>query len=208
MQIPSAVASAIALPLLASLTLHQPPLLAPQPAHAETSLPRLVYPGTYGNYCGPTPEVGSSGKCLARGWKGDSPIDSVDAACMRHDLSYCACGSELRANAAAEGTGAPPLSVLSVLTALRATKLGTLEYANADERYAQCVRAADARLISDGIRIRRASQRSQCDGSPFDHPRARAALETRRWGGRDVWAWRGCASDRVCRRLCANDAPL
>ena len=61
----------------------------------EDYLPRRLYPGTYQNYCGPTPEVDRVGGCVAHGWHGDDALDSVDAACRLHDVSYCQCESEL-----------------------------------------------------------------------------------------------------------------
>ena len=53
----------------------------------EYYLPRLVYPGTYGNFCGPTPE-------FPRGWHGNQPVDAVDRACQAHDAAYALPPSE------------------------------------------------------------------------------------------------------------------
>ena len=80
-------------------------------------LPRVLFPGTYGNFCGPTPEhvwaeskhpntkvcntknIVSRGKtsrknrfsveggCAPHGRRGDAPIDVVDAACAAHDAA-------------------------------------------------------------------------------------------------------------------------
>ena len=99
-------------------------VLAQGPAVAGEYLPRLLYPGTYGNYCGPTPE-------FPRGWRGDSPIDAVDRACCNHDAAYVGCAQGLRAR---RGVTVPSTR-LSILSALRATGRTTpiLESLGADD---------------------------------------------------------------------------
>ena len=128
----------------------------------EYYLPRLLYPGTYANYCGPTPE-------FPTGWHGDSPVDAVDRACQTHDASYDACAASLRAR---QGERATP-KLLSVLTALRVTGLTTpvMEYIGVDDEYLRCAHAADQGLIRDGIRVRGESQRAMCQGSEDAFPR-------------------------------------
>eukprot|EP00310_Coccolithus_braarudii_P017121 CAMPEP_0183333840 /NCGR_PEP_ID=MMETSP0164_2-20130417/2623_1 /TAXON_ID=221442 /ORGANISM="Coccolithus pelagicus ssp braarudi, Strain PLY182g" /LENGTH=246 /DNA_ID=CAMNT_0025502857 /DNA_START=1 /DNA_END=742 /DNA_ORIENTATION=+ len=125
-------------------------------------LPRLLYPGTYGNYCGPTPE-------FPGGWHGDTPVDAVDAACQAHDAAYEICKVGLRDR---RGSRATP-ATLSVLTALRSTGLSApvLAFVGSDEEYLSCVHIADQGLIRDGLRIRAASQRLSCPGDGFTYPR-------------------------------------
>jgi len=140
------------------------------PAGADVSLPRILYPGTYGNYCGPTPEVRpENGVCMAHGWRGDSPIDSVDATCRSHDFAYCACKIALKERATASRVDGQALPGLTALRSLgpAATALREL---GADEAYLQCSHAADEELIRDGIRIRAAAQRSLCASREFDTP--------------------------------------
>ena len=161
----TAMRAATAAVLIATATLAPP---APVAA-GEYYAPRLLYPGTYGNFCGPTPEVSAGGGCSERGWKGNVPIDAVDAACLAHDMRYCACESALRER---RGPRATPSS-LSVLTALRTTGLSVpvLESLGVDEEYLGCAHEADVGLISDGMRVRSAAQRGGCTGSPYDAPR-------------------------------------
>lgn len=124
-------------------------------------LPRLLYPGTYGNFCGPTPE-------FPGGWRGNEPIDAVDGACQAHDAAYDACKIGLRGRSGSQATP----STLSVLTALRSTGLSApvLSSIGSDEEYLNCVHAADQGLIRDGLRIRAASQRRACPGG-YDYPK-------------------------------------
>eukprot|EP00747_Dinoflagellata_sp_TGD_P046701 gnl/TRDRNA2_/TRDRNA2_144584_c0_seq2.p1 gnl/TRDRNA2_/TRDRNA2_144584_c0~~gnl/TRDRNA2_/TRDRNA2_144584_c0_seq2.p1 ORF type:complete len:247 (-),score=22.28 gnl/TRDRNA2_/TRDRNA2_144584_c0_seq2:48-788(-) len=135
---------------------------------------RLFWPGTYGNYCGPTPEIALRIRskdappltCAAHGWKADAPVDRVDSACLRHDLRYCSCEQDLlkrrRATSAED-------KLLSVLTALRAS--GRTESAmiqrGVDADYRSCIRRADQGLIADTMRVRGESQRKGC---PADMP--------------------------------------
>ena len=126
--------------------------------------PRLLFPGTYGNFCGPTPE-------FPRGWRGDEPVDAVDRACQRHDASYDLCADRLRARRG--GRELPVGRLLPTLAALRSTGLtdGVLEASGVDAEYRRCVHAADQGLIRDGLEVRRASQRAECAGDAFDFPR-------------------------------------
>ena len=132
------------------------------PAIAGEYLPRLLYPGTYGNFCGPTPE-------FPRGWHGDAPLDAVDRACQRHDAAYDACRDSLQSR---RGTRATP-KLLSVLTALRSSGLTTpiLESLGVDEAYLSCSHAADQGLIRDGLEVRGDSQRASCAVDSFATPR-------------------------------------
>lgn len=135
--------------------------LAPTPAISAEYIPRLLYPGTYGNFCGPTPE-------FPAGWRGDSPVDAVDGACQAHDAAYDACRVGLRDR---RGARATPGS-LSVLTALRCTGLTEpiLALLGGDDEYLRCVHSADQGLIRDGLRVRGASQRNSCTGDGFEYP--------------------------------------
>ena len=138
--------------------------LAPLPALAAPGLPsapalaRRLWPGTYGNYCGPTPEVDPSLGCVAHGWRGDAPVDTVDASCMQHDVSYCRCDQGLR-----QRSGERPL--LSVLTALRSQLGARVIDSTLDSTYLACVNRADTELIADGVRVRGRAQRDGCTGS-------------------------------------------
>ena len=127
----------------------------------EYYLPRLVYPGTYGNFCGPTPE-------FPRGWHGNQPVDAVDRACQAHDAAYAVCGSGLLKRQGPAAT--PPL--LSVLIALRATGLTSpyLEKIGVDREYMRCVHSADQGLIRDGLEVRGSSQRNACADDPYTNP--------------------------------------
>lgn len=134
---------------------------APAALADEYYLPRLVYPGTYGNFCGPTPE-------FPRGWHGDQPVDAVDRACQAHDAAYGVCRAGVLKRQGPAAT--PPL--LSVLTALRATGLTTpyLESLGVDGEYMRCVHSADQGLIRDGLEVRGSSQRDACSGDPYTNP--------------------------------------
>ena len=132
------------------------------PAYAgEYYIPRLLYPGTYGNFCGPTPE-------FPRGWRGDTPIDAVDQACQRHDAAYDACAESLRER---QGPQATP-KLLSVLTALRSSGLTAplLQSIGVDDAYMRCSHVADQGLIRDGLTVRGDSQRASCADDSFAFP--------------------------------------
>ena len=135
----------------------------------EYYLPRLVYPGTYGNFCGPTPE-------FPRGWHGNQPVDAVDRACQAHDAAYAVCGSGLLKRQGPAAT--PPL--LSVLIALRATGLTSpyLEKIGVDREYMRCVHSADQGLIRDGLEVRGSSQRNACADDPYTNPPWFCSLES------------------------------
>ena len=148
---------------------------APSNSSTENYLPRRLYPGTYKNYCGPTPEVKVGGGCAAHGRYGDAPADAVDAACRLHDVSYCNCESQLlsrrRAARPAERSeyddddGGFPL--LSSLTALRFVTKPALERSGlADATYFDCVSGADRRLVAAGVRLRAEQQRTGCSTDP------------------------------------------
>jgi len=141
------------------------------PSLYEHYLPRRLYPGTYQNYCGPTPEIRvEGGKCSAHGWHGDDPVDRVDDACRLHDLSYCKCGSEFLARQGrpvvdSNEDDVPPM--LSTMTALRFLTKPTLEKTvRADGEYFDCINKADRDLIATGVRVRGEMQRSGCSVDP------------------------------------------
>lgn len=133
------------------------------------SILRNLILGTYGNYCGPTPETDVFAGCVPHGRFGDAPLDAVDAACQRHDLNYCACDRAWIDRRAAEGQPAPQ-AALSVLTATRGVGLGTrplLEARGVDGGYFACVSEADAELLRDGVAMRSQAQQTGCaDGGP------------------------------------------
>ena len=131
------------------------------PADAGEYLPRLLYPGTYANYCGPTPE-------FPRGWRGDVPVDAVDQACQRHDAAYEACKESLQQR---RGISTPKL--LSVLTALRSSGLTApvLQSFGIDDTYLHCSHVADQGLIRDGLTVRGDSQRAMCSGDGYAFPK-------------------------------------
>tara|TARA_B110001452_G_scaffold46594_1_gene35632 strand:- start:242 stop:1432 length:1191 start_codon:yes stop_codon:yes gene_type:complete len=160
-RLPNAAALVAALVVLSAAAAPTSALAAAEHGDYENYLPRLLYPGTYGNYCGPTPE-------FPRGWHGDQPMDAVDLACQRHDAAYDLCASQLR-----ERRGELPVRpLLSVLVALRSTGLTerVLEAAGVDAAYGRCVHAADQGLIRDGLEVRGASQRAACVGDAFAFP--------------------------------------
>eukprot|EP00977_Amphora_coffeiformis_P016789 scaffold5314_cov167-Amphora_coffeaeformis.AAC.7 len=129
----------------------------------EDYLPRRLYPGTYQNYCGPTPEVDRIGGCVAHGWHGDDPADAVDAACRLHDVSYCQCEAALldRKQQADES-----IPMLSALTALRFATRPAMNTAGVDAAYYDCIHKADQRLIATGLTIRGNQQRTACSTDP------------------------------------------
>ena len=151
----------------------------------ENYLPRRLYPGTYQNYCGPTPEVQVKGGCIAHGWYGDAPKDQVDAACQQHDVAYCNCETKFlqrkrmkrlsptqemqtqmdSANADEE----EPIPLLASMVALRFATKPALQVApaiQADAEYFDCINKADRELIATGIRIRGEQQRTGCSTDP------------------------------------------
>lgn len=140
--------------------------------NTENYLPRLLYPGTYANYCGPTPEINAAtGNCVAHGWHGDAPVNQVDAACQQHDVSYCNCESKLlsrriknnQQQEQEQQTSASSTKGLSSLVALRfATRTALHRTHIVDDEYLNCVHKADIHLTSTGIKIRAEQQRSNC----------------------------------------------
>lgn len=126
-------------------------------SETENYLPRRLYPGTYANYCGPTPEISTADNCRAHGWHGDEPLDEVDSACRLHDQSYCSCEASLTAR-----RGKGKISLLSSLTALRFLSLPVLEAEGVDGEYFSCVNKADRNLLSTGMRIREEQQSVAC----------------------------------------------
>jgi hypothetical protein len=124
----------------------------------ENYVPRILYPGTYANYCGPTPEMSPEDSCRGHGWHGDNPVDEVDEACRLHDTSYCNCDAGLRAR---KGFKVP---LLSSLTALRFVTDPVLRAEGVDGEYFSCVNKADRQLISSGLKIRGEQQRTNCEG--------------------------------------------
>ena len=130
----------------------------------ENYLPRRLYPGTYGEFCGPTPEVEVKQACAVHGWHADTPRDRVDEACELHDIAYCQCENELisRQKAAMEG-----IPMLSSMTALRfATKPALERTAPVDSEYFTCVNKADRQLITRGVQVRSEMQRNGCSADP------------------------------------------
>jgi len=146
----------------------------------ENYLPRRLYPGTYKNYCGPTPEVSPSRGCVAHGWHGDNAVDAVDGACRLHDLGYCKCQSELLTRRGGGDitatTDFASSSFLSSAVALRfVTKpilSGTDDGAVApknqivDSDYLSCIKRADQELLTRGIQLRSEQQRDNCSSDP------------------------------------------
>lgn len=126
----------------------------------ENYAPRRLYPGTYGEFCGPTPEVQVKQACAAHGWHSDNPIDRVDESCRLHDISYCQCESDLLSRRKYPLEDIP---LLSSITALRfATKPALGRVAPVDDEYFKCINKADRQLISKGIQVRGEMQRSAC----------------------------------------------
>jgi hypothetical protein len=120
-------------------------------------LPRVLYPGTYGNYCGPTPETTPRDGCRAHGWHGDESLDFVDEACRIHDIAYCHCEAALE-----HRKGVQDMPLVSALTALRFITGPLLIQEGADSEYLSCVNKADRQLITEGVRIRGEQQRDGC----------------------------------------------
>mmetsp|Transcript_16915 Transcript_16915/g.25589 ORF Transcript_16915/g.25589 Transcript_16915/m.25589 type:complete len:256 (-) Transcript_16915:148-915(-) len=122
----------------------------------EHYLPRRLYPGTYKNYCGPTPEVNVPGGCRPHGWHGDEALDPVDDACRLHDVSYCICESNL-----SQRKGYTVSDSLSSVVALRfLTRPVLMPFV--DQEFIDCIHQADANLIEKGIQLRGEEQRSNC----------------------------------------------
>mmetsp|Transcript_28010 Transcript_28010/g.80963 ORF Transcript_28010/g.80963 Transcript_28010/m.80963 type:complete len:369 (-) Transcript_28010:1148-2254(-) len=148
----------------------------------ENYLPRRLYPGTYQNYCGPTPEVQVKGGCIAHGWYGDAPADQVDAACEQHDVAYCNCetkflqrkrmkrvspAQEIQQQSSDDDEESIPL--LASMVALRFATRPALQVTptiQADAEYFDCVHRADQEIIATGIRIRGEQQRAGCSTDP------------------------------------------
>lgn len=139
----------------------------PSSSSTENYLPRRLYPGTYKNYCGPTPEITIQDGCRARGWHGDEALDQVDAACQLHDVSYCSCETQLLSRKYAAGKAKERTEGLSSIVALRFATRSTLYKTNTvDKEYLGCIHKADTELISTGIKIRGQQQRSNCGLDP------------------------------------------
>jgi hypothetical protein len=141
----------------------------------EDYLPRRLYPGTYNNYCGPTPEVDRVGGCVAHGWHGDKPLDAVDDACRLHDVSYCQCESQLlqrqhqhqkRTSFEKNKEKDDSIPMLSSLTALRFATRPAMNSLGIDQEYYQCINKADRQLIARGLAIRAEQQRTACSTDP------------------------------------------
>ena len=152
----------------------------------ENYLPRKLYPGTYQNYCGPTPEVQVKGGCVAHGWYGDAPKDQVDAACQQHDVAYCNCETKFlqrkrmkrlspsqeiqtQMDSANIDDEEEPIPLLASMVALRFATKPALQVAptiQADTEYFDCIHRADQELIATGIRIRGEQQRAGCSTDP------------------------------------------
>jgi len=144
--------------------------------------------GTYGNYCGPTPEIDLAAGCVPHGRFGDDPIDAADAACQRHDLNYCACDRAWISRRGAVGQPAPQTG-LSALTAVRGLRLGArplLEARGADDGYFECVSEADALLVRDGIAMRAQAQQSDCINSGSESGEPEWFCEANNGGKKDA----------------------
>tara|TARA_A100001035_G_scaffold272663_1_gene262239 strand:- start:53 stop:889 length:837 start_codon:yes stop_codon:yes gene_type:complete len=120
----------------------------------ENYIPRKIYPGTYQNYCGPTPEVSPRDGCKAHGWRSDVPNDEVDEACSLHDREYCICDANLRAR-----MGGKVINMLSTQAALRFATGDILKVQGADSEYVACVDKADKDLLVRGLSIREKEER-------------------------------------------------
>jgi hypothetical protein len=146
-------------------------------------LPRILYPGTYKNYCGPTPEVQVQKGCTAHGWHGDTPVDLVDDACRLHDVTYCQCESQwltrqhrtaeesvplLSSMVALRFTMAPPAA--AVAAASTTVPLTVQEFLPKllpiDADYRDCIHRADQELIARGIQVRSEMQATGCSTDP------------------------------------------
>lgn len=114
----------------------------------EDYLPRRLYPGTYAEYCGPTPEVTPADGCAPHGWHNDKPADLVDDACRIHDINYCNCDSEFR-----QRTG-KTINMLASQAALRFATGDLLKKEGVDMPYLVCIDKADKALIKTGLQIR------------------------------------------------------
>lgn len=148
----------------------------------EGYLPRKLYPGSYGEFCGPTPEVQVKQACALHGWHSDEPRDRVDAACEQHDLSYCQCQTSLRKRqrnpssmeaasilpmASDETSELDEIPLLSSMTAVRfAVKPAMSKVIPLDKEYFDCIHKADQELIVRGISIRGEMQQSGCSVDP------------------------------------------
>ncbi len=132
-------------------------------ASTEEYLPRKLYPGTYKNYCGPTPEVTPADGCAAHGWHGDKPEDLVDEACALHDRSYCQCDSDFR-----QRTG-KTIKMLASQAALRFMTGDLLKKEGVDVPYLTCIDRADKALIKTGLTIR-SKEETVTEATPEDEP--------------------------------------
>jgi hypothetical protein len=143
-------------------------------AALENYWPRRLYPGTYQNYCGPTPEITVGDDCRAHGWHGDEARDEVDAVCRLHDISYCSCEAALLSRqhkvADEQIPGLSSLIALRFVTLPAAQTLLHLDQAVIDDDYLDCIHQADVHLIATGITIRRQQQQSNCDDGESSSP--------------------------------------
>ncbi len=92
-------------------------------------LPRVLYPGSYRNYCGPS--------CSPHGRNRDEPVDAVDAACQAHDVAYCNCEKDWGSWRESRGLNADTRG-LSALTAIRFASTLILEARGVDASYVAC----------------------------------------------------------------------
>ena len=134
-----------------------------QRSSTENYLPRKLYPGTYKNYCGPTPEITVQDGCRAHGWHGDAAFDDVDAACQLHDISYCQCESEFmtRTSKTAQTKSLASLIALRFITLPALTRFDII-----DRDYVTCINQADTELITRGIKLRQQNQQANCATNP------------------------------------------
>ena len=135
----------------------------PITSSTENYLPRKLYPGVYGEYCGPTPEVQPTDGCAPHGWHSDQPKDLVDDACRIHDMSYCNCDAEFRKRS---GKTVP---MLASQVALRFATGNLLKKEGVDLPYLVCIDKADKALIKTGLQLR-AREEQLAEEKPEDEP--------------------------------------
>ena len=159
------------------------------PASADAVyLPRALFPGTYGNFCGPTPEFCIERGCAVEGRRGSTPIDFIDAACLQHDIEYCACDAALQKRRGVAVSDHPPPLAMSTVTAVRGL-VGDrlLRAAGGDDDFAACSHRADVKLIREGIEKRSAAQTSACAAAPRWLCKRDLALTLGRFERVDLW---------------------
>ncbi len=159
-------------PTITKIAVVTPQNKAKDSSVTENYLPRRLYPGTYKNFCGPTPETQVKSGCTAHGWHGDDPSDRVDEACRIHDISYCNCETKLLSRQQRTSTSPqqqediPLLASMTALRFLAGTKPTLERTLHADAPFFECANQADRQLIATGITVRGEMQRSGCSIDP------------------------------------------